>query len=117
MSQFKNFKNPNSAKYFIIDPTQYWKVVIDQIYSCQSILSSSLHGLICADAYNIPNLWLKQKLNEGDFKFLDYFASQGREEVYISSVEEFCESKLYNGGNKIDMNIALNKFKNSNLLK
>lgn len=117
ISQIQNFKNPDPARYFIIDPTQYWKVVIDQIYSCECILSSSLHGLICADAYNIPNLWFKQKLQEGEFKFLDYFASQSREKVYISSVEEFCESKLYNGGNKIDMNISLNKFKNSNLLK
>ena len=117
ISQVQNFKNPDPAKYFIIDPTQYWKVVIDQIYSCECILSSSLHGLICADAYNIPNLWFKQKLQAGEFKFLDYFASQSREKVYISNVEEFCESNLYNGGNKIDMNISLNKFKSSNLLK
>lgn len=117
LSQIQNFKNPNPAKYFIIDPTQYWKVVIDQIYSCKCVLASSLHGLICADAYNIPNLWFRQKIQEGDFKFLDYFAGQGREKVYISSLEEFCESKLYNDGNKIDMNIALKKFKNSNLLK
>jgi len=117
LSQIQNFKNPNPAKYFIIDPTQYWKVVIDQIYSCKCVLASSLHGLICADAYNIPNLWFRQKIQEGNFKFLDYFASQGRKKVYISSLEEFCESKLYNDGNKIDMNIALKKFKNSNLLK
>ena len=43
----------------------------------KAIVSSSLHGLICSDAYNIPNLWLDEyKLIEGDFKFKDYFVSQ-----------------------------------------
>lgn len=35
-----------------------WTDVIDQIANCDYIASSSLHGLIMAEAYNIPNLWI-----------------------------------------------------------
>ena len=45
------------------------------------ILSESLHGLIIADAFGIPNAWLR--LNEihkgGSYKFYDYFGSVGRD--------------------------------------
>ena len=48
--------------------------VTDQILSCKRIISSSLHGLIIADAYDIPNAWIDSgSPNGGDFKFYDYF--------------------------------------------
>jgi pyruvyltransferase len=59
-----------------------WKDVIDQICSCQFIISSSLHGLIAAEAYNIPNQWVEFKeplVNDTSrrFKFHDFFLSMG----------------------------------------
>lgn len=52
------------------------------ILECRSIVSSSLHGLIVADAYGIPNAWLDSDSGGGgsrpfggEFKFYDYFAS------------------------------------------
>lgn len=55
-----------------------WNFVKD-VKSCKIILSSSLHGLICADAYGIPNAWiqLSDQLIGGDFKFRDYRLSIG----------------------------------------
>lgn len=68
----------------IIDLAHYekWTDVIDQICSCEIIASSSLHGLIVSDAYNIPNCWitLSGKISGGLFKFYDYFSSVNRKD-------------------------------------
>ena len=44
--------------FHIIDPTQDWKTVVDEMTSCKAILSSSLHGLVVSDAYSIPNAFI-----------------------------------------------------------
>jgi len=46
------------------------------ILSCEKILSSSLHGIILADAYGISSAWLRSSTPKGlEFKFYDYFLS------------------------------------------
>lgn len=64
----------------IIDIENPINQVVDEICSCKYIASSSLHGIIAADAYNIPSIWLSisDTIGGDDFKFLDYFASVGR---------------------------------------
>ncbi len=60
--------------------------VIHDICQCRYIFSSSLHGLIVADAYGIGNTWLQRpdhRLPRAQFKFLDYYASVGREIISI----------------------------------
>ena len=51
--------------------------VVNQMLSCEVILSSSLHGLIVSDAYNIPNTWIRfsNLIGGGDFKYHDYFST------------------------------------------
>lgn len=50
--------------------------VISEMKSCKTIITSSLHGLIIADAYGIPNAWLSSDTPKGgEFKFFDYFLS------------------------------------------
>ena len=58
-----------------------WTDVVDMILSCESIASSSLHGLILSEAYQIPNCWIEIKGNllGGHFKFHDFFLSIGRD--------------------------------------
>lgn len=67
----------------IIDLSEYdkWTDIVDQICSCENILSGSLHGVIMAEAYGIPNLWIEfgKSLIGGHFKFHDFFLSIGRD--------------------------------------
>lgn len=49
---------------------------IQALMGCKRIVSSSLHGLILADAYGVPNAWLASDTPAGrGFKFYDYFLS------------------------------------------
>lgn len=53
--------------------------VIRELLSCRKIITSSLHGLIVADAYGVPSAWLASDSPRGGvFKFYDYFASVGK---------------------------------------
>ena len=57
------------------------KDCISQIAACESIYSSSLHGLIVADALGIKNHWFQGNRFEGsghDYKYFDYALSVGR---------------------------------------
>lgn len=107
----KYVNNIDTSKFYLINPTDKWQNVINSICSCKGIVSSSLHGLICSDAYNIPNLWLDEyKLSEGDFKFKDYFASQKRDYLKIKKLNEYDSSLLYKDGNNIDITKLLDSF-------
>jgi pyruvyltransferase len=44
--------------------------------SCEKIVSSSLHGLILADLYEVPNSWIFfNNFEKSTFKFSDYYQS------------------------------------------
>lgn len=66
----------------LIDLRNYhrWQDIIDKICQCEIIVSSSLHGLIVSDAYEVPNVWVKFSDNilGGEFKYRDYFSSVSR---------------------------------------
>jgi pyruvyltransferase len=92
-------------KAHFIDITGDIYQVIDEICASERIASSALHGLICADAYDIPNIWiqLSDKVLGKGFKFRDYFSSVNRKDIIplpvnsdtklLSIVQKF---KLYN---------------------
>ena len=70
----------------VISPETFttWHEFIDKILSCKLVLSASLHGLIVADAYEIPNIWVsfqEEKHRDNYFKFHDYFLSVGKENI------------------------------------
>lgn len=74
----------------------YWKSWIDNLCSYDAIISSSLHGLIIAEAYALPTLWVKfsDEINGNDFKFYDYYASINEEvsplDLRITSLKLEC---------------------------
>jgi len=73
----------SDPKYQIIDVEAPWKNILAHISSCEMILSSSLHGVIVADAYGIPNqrITLSNNVLGGDFKFIDYGLGVGRTDM------------------------------------
>ena len=104
----------------IIDILNYksWTDVIDKINECKIIASSSLHGLIIADAYNIPNVWIRfsDKIEGNDFKFQDYFHSVGRhiDAPLDLRYNEFCINKINEiARNYIAPKISLKKLLNA----
>jgi len=66
--------------YLFIDITGNLFDVIDQIVACDEIASSSLHGLVCAEAYGVPSTWIKlSDRPAGDgFKYRDYYSAIGK---------------------------------------
>lgn len=66
--------NPHDVR--IIDITGEPQDVIRQMSQCAAIASSSLHGLVFADAFRIPSVWmeLSDRVIGGRFKFLDYYS-------------------------------------------
>lgn len=74
----KKLKGDN--RFILINPLNNPQEVAYQITSCKLILSSSLHGLIFADSWKIPNYHIKlsDKVNGGEYKFRDYCGGVGK---------------------------------------
>lgn len=96
----------------VIDITDDIEFVVEQIVSCDKIVSSSLHGIICADAYGVPALWLRASNKPaGDgFKFLDYFSSVSRPndkpiDVDADTQRNELEEKFFEYQIDIDLNV------------
>jgi hypothetical protein len=55
--------------------------VIKQICQCEKVISSSLHGIVAAEAYGVPAEWkeFSKGVAGNGFKFRDYYAGTGRE--------------------------------------
>lgn len=64
--------------------------VLKQTASCKRVVSSSLHGLVVADALNVPNQWVRfsEKVNGGRFKFLDYYSVFDEDPVPAIAIAE-----------------------------
>jgi len=90
-----------------------WHQVIEQICSCKAIISTSLHGLILADAYGIPNIWGKfaDVRQRNLFKYYDYYASQGidrPQSILLHTVSTISLSKIdFSVNNNIDLSPLL----------
>ena len=102
LKQFENNSDINIINLQNSKPLE----VIDQILTCEKIISSSLHGIIISDAYKIPSLWIKfsDKITGGNFKFLDYFLSVQRNDTKAITIDK-----------KISMDYVLKQFKPYNI--
>ncbi|UWP96678.1 polysaccharide pyruvyl transferase family protein [Aliiroseovarius crassostreae] len=59
---------------FLIDPRRSAREVVAEIARCAHVISSSLHGLVVADSFGIPNTWLEPVAIHAmpKLKFYDY---------------------------------------------
>lgn len=71
-------------RHLIIDILRPIEQIVEQITSCCEIASSSLHGIVFAEAFGIPARWISisNNLVGGDFKFHDYLLGTDREIQY-----------------------------------
>ena len=90
----------NSNVLFIDIKDQDLRSIMLKINQCEYIASTSLHGLIIADSYNIPNFWLwDDNLHRGgEWKFMDYMLSVKRD------LYEQYNPNLINSLDDIDLN-------------
>ena len=91
---------------------------IDDICSCEKIISSSLHGIIIANAYGIPAKWFiidNLPLEGSPYKkFYDYFISVNMpiQQPLILDENCFITNKIkLNMDMTVDLKINLNKLK------
>ena len=76
----EKFRNDKDILIIDVQNVHPWTKFIDDICCCEYIASSSLHGIIISDAYNVPNVWVE--FAEGErkqFAFQDYYGSVDKE--------------------------------------
>ena len=73
--------------------TDDYKKFIDEICASELVISSSLHGLIIAEAYGVPTIWFNPK-GQDEFKYNDWYLSIGVENPQkIHSFSEISDKK------------------------
>lgn len=75
----------------VISPLLPWQTVVESILQCEFIISSSLHGLIVAEAYGIPARYIRLSETEAMFKFEDYYQGTGRTGIPVAG--SFAEAR------------------------
>ena len=83
-----NFRQEHPDYYTVSMNTNDYKSVIDAIVSSKKVITSSLHGIILAEAYGVPAVFFRGLEDRIDFKYLDYYYSTNRYEVKIADTFE-----------------------------
>lgn len=66
-----------------------WHDFINDIVSCEAVVSMSLHGLIVAEAYGIPSKWVESTGHDmySRFKYYDFYQSIGKNDENVMVVD------------------------------
>lgn len=100
----------------MINMTKYenWTDIIDMIAGSSFVLAESLHGLIVAETYNIPCVWVEfvkhvpPKFNDDwNFKFYYFYESIGKHDMH--------SIKLYEGYDFDELMTLRDKWKPGNI--
>lgn len=109
-SILERFKKNEDVLIIDVQTVHPWTKFIDTICSCTCIASSSLHGIIISDAYQVPNIWVEFPDGERkEFAFNDYLESVGKEGISPFKLDESTPPKLIiekcNGWTPIEIDI------------
>jgi pyruvyltransferase len=73
----------------VLYPTCNWRRFISRILTADLVISSSLHGIIVAEAFGIPSRLLRLTSAEPMLKYQDYYSGTGRNKFsYAHSIED-----------------------------
>ncbi len=78
MSHRPHFKSLDQDSFDVVDVRDDLTIVVDGIANARVCVSTSLHGLIIAQTYGVPWVWLNitdAELGGGEFKFNDFFST------------------------------------------
>lgn len=82
--------------YIEIKTTDY-KHFIDELVQSDMVISSALHGIILAESYGVPAVYLKDDEINHNFKFDDYYSGTGRIQYeYARTIDEAIKVKPTN---------------------
>lgn len=85
----ENFNDYKKFEKNICSPKQGALSFTKEIVNSKFVISGSLHGLIIAEAYGIPAIFLDNNSGESRFKYDDYYFGSGRDSYpIVSTVEE-----------------------------
>jgi len=85
----------NAFEDKLVSPRQMPAAFIKQILSAKKIISSSLHGIILAEAYGREAIFYKSGSGETDFKYDDYYKGTGRNEfVFFDNINDCIEAEM-----------------------
>ena len=88
--------------YIEIKTTDY-KHFIDEVVQSDMVISSALHGIILAESYGVPTVYLKDNEIDQDLKFDDYYSGTGRIQYeYARTIEEALKIKPVNNLPKLE---------------
>ncbi len=65
--------------------TEDYQQFINKILRSQCVISSSLHGIILAETYGIPAIFLNEGMDNEMFKYIDWYYSTGRKSIVMAT--------------------------------
>lgn len=72
----------------LISPLDPWAQVVARIATSEHVISSSLHGLVVADAFGVPCSYLRLSETENILKYEDYVLGVGRDGLTVHTSRE-----------------------------
>ena len=94
VTELRELRRRLPSTFRLIDVTGNPWEVVREIGECRIVFSQSLHGLIVADAFQIPNIWIapSNRMLGGAFKFQDYFTTLDHAKTSHALTEELLTS-------------------------